>query len=82
MRARATTLINLVWNIGWGVSAVLAGTIIERFGYATPFYLTAVLYAIAAALFWSAFHRMPDSRGDVRLSEEAKGLRGDGVAPD
>ncbi len=82
LRARATSLINLVWNLGWGVSAVLAGTVIERFGYATPFYVTAALYAIAATTFWAAFRRLPETGEDVRLSEEAKGLRGDGLAPD
>ena len=45
LRARATSLINLVWNVGWAVSATLAGVIIQRFGYAVPFYMTAVLYA-------------------------------------
>ncbi len=82
LRARATSLINLVWNIGWGLSALLAGTVIERFGYAMPFYFTAVLYATAATTFWLAFRRMPEQGEDVKLSEEAKGRRGDGVLPD
>ncbi len=82
LRARATSLINLVWNLGWAVSAVLAGTVIERFGYATPFYVTAALYATAAVTFWLAFRRVPEPAGDVRLSEEAKGRRGEGVLSD
>jgi len=32
-----TSLMNLLWNVGWAVSATLAGLIIERFGYAVPF---------------------------------------------
>jgi MFS family permease len=82
LRARATTLINLVWNVGWAGSAVLAGTIIERLGYAMPFYLTAGLYALAASVFWLAFRNVPEHGGEVRLSEGAKGLHGDGAAPD
>ncbi len=82
LRARATTTINLVWNIGWGISAVAAGVVIEHFGYATPFYLTAVLYFIAATTFWLAFRNVPESDAGVRLSEEAKGLRADGPRGD
>jgi predicted MFS family arabinose efflux permease len=82
LRARATSLINLVWNVGWAVSATLAGTVIERFGYAMPFYATATLYFIAATTFWLAFRRLPEQGGDVHLSEEAKGRRGDGVSSD
>jgi predicted MFS family arabinose efflux permease len=82
LRARATSLTNLVWNLGWGVSAVMAGTVIERFGYAMPFYMTAVLYAIAATTFWLAFRKVPEQGADVKLSEEAKGTRTDGVLSD
>ena len=82
LRARATSLVNLVWNIGWGVSAVMAGTVIERFGYAMPFYLTAALYAIAATTFWMAFRKVPEQGAEVMLSEEAKGRRADGVLSD
>jgi MFS family permease len=82
LRARASSLVNLVWNIGWGVSAVLAGTVIERFGFAMPFYFTAVLYAIAATTFWMAFRNVPEQGAEVKLSEEAKGRRADGVLSD
>lgn len=78
LRARSTSLNNLVWNLGWAVSATLAGAIIERFGYAVPFYFTAALYLTAALGFYRAFRGRPESGGEVRLSEEAKGLRGDG----
>lgn len=82
MRARATTTINLVWNLGWGVSAVTAGWVIERFGYATPFYVTAGLYFVAATTFWLAFRGVPETGAEVRLSEEAKGLRAEGPGSD
>jgi MFS family permease len=83
LRARATSLTNLVWNVGWASSAALAGTLIQRAGYAVPFYTTAVLYAIAALMFYLAFRREPDERvapeaPPPRLPEEAKGLRGEG----
>jgi len=82
LRARATSLTNLVWNIGWASSALLAGGIIERFGFAMPFYLTAGLYATAATTFWYAFRNVPEQGAEVRLSEEAKGTRGGGPATD
>ncbi|HTR97806.1 MAG TPA: MFS transporter [Candidatus Acidoferrales bacterium] len=79
LRPRATSLINLVWNIGWAVSAVTAGTVIEKLGYAMPFYFTATLYAIAASTFWFAFRRLPEHGAEVRMSEEAKGRRAEGI---
>jgi predicted MFS family arabinose efflux permease len=83
LRARATSLTNMSWNIGWAASATLAGAVIERFGYAMPFYITAVLYFTAAVTFYAAFRRTPETpEAPTRLSEEAKGLRGEGAAPD
>jgi len=70
LRARASSLINLVWNLGWGVSAVLAGTVIEHFGFAMPFYLTAVLYAIAATTFWLAFRNVPETTAGANPGED------------
>ncbi len=79
LRARSTSLNNMVWNLGWAVSATLAGTVIARFGYDVPFYMTAVLYLTAALTFYRAFRGTPEAPvQDLRLSEEAKGLRGDG----
>jgi MFS family permease len=79
LRARSTSLNNMVWNLGWAVSATLAGVVIERFGYAVPFYLTATLYLTAALTFYRAFRGTSETPvAELRLSEEAKGLRGDG----
>src|SRR5262249_5365717 len=61
LRARSTSLANLVWNGGWAVSATLAGVVIQRFGYAVPFYITAVLYFCAAATFYLSFRRTKES---------------------
>ena len=83
LRARATSLTNMAWNIGWAASATLAGAVIERFGYAAPFYMTATLYLTAALTFYGAFRRTPETQVPAsRLSEEAKGLRGEGAQPD
>ena len=61
LRARSTSLANLVWNAGWAVSATLAGVAIQKFGYAVPFYITAGLYFCAASSFYLAFRRMPET---------------------
>ena len=83
LRARATSLNNMAWNVGWAVSATLAGAVIDHFGYAAPFYMTATLYLTAATTFFLAFRHTPESPAtETRLSEEAKGLRGEGAQPD
>jgi MFS family permease len=82
LRAKASSTINLVWNLGWAMSALAAGWVIERFGFAMPFYLTAGLYFTAATTFWLAFRGVPETGAEVRLSEEAKGLRGEGPGSD
>jgi MFS family permease len=78
LRARATSINNMVWNMGWAVSATFAGLIIQRFGYHVPFYCTAVLYATAASTFYFAFRNTTEIAAGPRLSEEAKGTRGEG----
>src|SRR5215472_1385053 len=71
LRARATSLTNMSWNIGWALSATLAGAVIERFGYAAPFYMTATLYLTAATTFFLAFRHTPETAAPAsRLSEE------------
>jgi len=77
-RAHATSLTNLAWNIGWSISATLAGVVIQHFGYSVPFYITAVLYGAAALYFYFSFRNTPETADEPRLSEEAKGLRGEG----
>ena len=62
LRARSASVNHMVWNTGWAVSATLAGWIIQRFGYAMPFYITAVLYATAATSFYLAFRHQPEVR--------------------
>jgi MFS family permease len=79
LRARAASFINLVWNIGWATSATLAGAMIQHFGYAVPFYVTAALYLSAALWFYASFRGTREIREDEpTLTEEAKGLRGEG----
>jgi len=82
-RAHATSLMNLVWNIGWAVSATLSGTIIQRFGYAVPFSVTGSLYLGATLMFWLSFRTIADrgtvaAGGEALVTEEVKGARGSG----
>jgi len=78
LRARAASFNNLVWNAGWATSATLSGLLIVRFGYAVPFYVTATLYAGASLWLFRSFRHVPDRSQETPLSEEAKGLRGEG----
>jgi len=52
--------------------------LIVRFGYAVPFYVTAALYMGAALWLFYSFRHVPELLRDPALSEEAKGLRGEG----
>ena len=78
LRARATSITNMVWNVGWATSATLSGMIIQSFGYDVPFYVTAALYATAAVTFYLAFRKQPEASARVGVSEETKGQRGEG----
>ncbi len=82
LRARSTSLNNMLWNMGWAISASTAGIVIQRFGYAVPFYITAALYATAALTFYAAFRGVKEQGSPVHLSEEAKGRLGDGPGTD
>ena len=78
LRARSTSLNNMVWNAGWAVSATLAGVVIQRFGYAVPFYITAVMYFCAAASFYLAFRKMPEGGATAGAKSPEAAL----IAPD
>ena len=78
LRARSASFTNLVWNMGWAISATLSGVLIIRFGYAVPFYITAALYLGAVVWLYRSFRGVPEHGHSAGLSEEAKGLRGEG----
>ena len=78
MRATATGLISLLWNVGWALSATLAGRVIQRFGYEAPFYATASLYAGAALYFYLSFRSLPEPRAEPRPAEEVPAPPGEG----
>ncbi|HKQ57321.1 MAG TPA: MFS transporter, partial [Candidatus Eisenbacteria bacterium] len=82
LRARSASLITLVWNAGWAVSATLSGIIIQRFGYHVPFYITAVLYALAASTFYLSFRHMPVSEAARRGPERMERPHGEGPLAD
>jgi dipeptide/tripeptide permease len=72
---------NLVWNAGWAVSATLSGMLIQNFGYAVPFSVTAVLYLAATLSFWLSFRHVREDApapvaGESLVTEEVKGARG------
>lgn len=78
LRARTTSINNTVWNVGWAVSAGAAGLVIERFGYAMPFYVTAFLYATATIYLYASFRNVKPATAHAVVPEEAKGQRGEG----
>jgi MFS family permease len=55
LRARAQALDNMAWYLGWAVSSAVSGQIMARFGFAWPYYLTALCYGAATVTFWLNF---------------------------
>ena len=47
----------LNWTGSWMVSARISGNMIDMYGFAPSFTLTAVLYAVSSSLFWLFFIR-------------------------
>jgi MFS family permease len=78
LRARSASLVTLVWNCGWAVSATLSGILIQRVGYHVPFYITATLYAVAATIFYRAFRNAPEGAPPQRAPESIEGRHGEG----
>lgn len=74
LRARSSSVNNLVWNLGWAASAGGAGALIARWGYALPFYLTAALYATASLTFYLSFRHFPRHATELRVGEVATRL--------
>jgi MFS family permease len=78
LRARSASLITLVWNCGWAFSATASGFIIQRFGYHVPFYITAVLYGLAATIFYRAFRGAPEGAPPRGVPGTVEGRHGEG----
>lgn len=76
-RATATGLMSLLWNLGWALSATLAGRVIQRFGYEVPFYATASLYAAAALYFYMSFRKLSEPHAELRLAGDTPGPPGE-----
>jgi MFS family permease len=54
-RATVASLVSMSWNFGWAFSPMISGWLQVRHGFAPPFILTIVLYAISVALYWAFF---------------------------
>ena len=78
LRSRASSFVNLLWNAGWAVSATSSGLLIQHYGYAVPFYVTATLYGSAAIGFYFAMRGTRPHPVEPPLPGEARGLRGEG----
>jgi len=62
LRATANSVMSMSWNLLWAASTAASGWMMQRYGYAIPYYLTAVCYAVSAVSYYLFFHhreRMP-----------------------
>jgi MFS family permease len=57
MRAQANSWTMIAWNLSWTVSAAASGWMMQRWGYAVPYYLTAACYAVSAVSYYLMFRR-------------------------
>ncbi len=67
-RATVSSILGMLWSLGWGLGAKLAGDIMQNYSYTMPYYFTMVLY-IASALFLYRFFGRDEHRlvaGDCR----------------
>jgi MFS family permease len=56
-RATVSSILNMLWSLGWGLSAKLAGHIMQNYSYTMPYYFTVVLYTASALLLYYFFGR-------------------------
>lgn len=54
-------LLVIAWTIGWGASASIGGTLIERFSYTIPFFITSILYLLSSVVIFAFFARHESS---------------------
>jgi len=55
LRATANSLMSMSWNLLWAASTAASGWMMQRYGYAIPYYLTAVCYAVSAVSYYLFF---------------------------
>lgn len=69
-RATVNSLINMVWNLGWGISGYAGGWMMQRISYTLPYAFTFVLYAASITIFYLYFR---DYDPPLRRSSEVSG---------
>ena len=63
LRATANSLTSMSWNLSWAASTAVSGVIMQRYGYAIPYYLTAGCYAVSAVSYYLFFRNTEQHRG-------------------
>ncbi|MRR10097.1 MFS transporter, partial [bacterium] len=63
LRATANSVTSMSWNLTWAASTAAAGFMVQRYGYAVPYYLTAGCYAVSAVSYYLFFRRMERQPG-------------------
>lgn len=54
-RATVASMLSMVWSLGWGVSAAVAGYVMQNYSYTLPYLIAVVLYLLSAVLFHHFF---------------------------
>ena len=56
-RATVNSIATMAWNISWTFSTAFSGWVMQNYGYAIPYYLTAFCYAVSAVSFYLLFNK-------------------------
>lgn len=52
-----SSVLNIAWQVGWGVGPYISGLVQEQFGFSPLFITTSILYVSAILLMWVFFQR-------------------------
>lgn len=55
LRATVSSLASMTWTMGWAAGAQVAGVIMERGNYMSPYWLSSALYASMAVSYFAFF---------------------------
>lgn len=56
-RATVNSIATMAWNLSWTFSTAFSGWVMQNYGYAIPYYLTAFCYAVSAVSFYYLFNK-------------------------
>jgi MFS family permease len=69
VRATANSLTSMSWNLAWALSTAFSGWMMQRYGYAVPYYLTAFCYLVSSVSYYLFFSKADAEMAKIKTSE-------------